>query len=66
MTEETYEMVDAPEKKGSRTLWIILAIVAVILIACCCVVILSAVILGIMSYATADPYFLLTPLISLL
>ena len=65
MTGETYEMVDAPEKKGGRTLWIILAIVAVILIACCCVTIVAAVIIGIMSYPIPELYFHLIPLLSL-
>ena len=66
MAEETYKMTDAPEKKGSRTLWIILAIAAALLIACCCVVILAAIIIGIVGYTTTDPNFLFSPLLSLL
>lgn len=66
MTEETYEMAEASERKGSRTLWIILVIAAVILFVCCCVVILAAIIISIISYTTADPYFLSTPLLHLL
>jgi flagellar basal body-associated protein FliL len=66
MTEETYEMVEASEKKGSRTLWIILAVVAVILICCCCVVILAAIIIGLAGYSTSGPVFLFNSLLSLL
>ena len=64
MTEETYEMVDASEKKGSKTLWIILGIAAVVIICCCCVVILAALIIGITSF-TSDPYYFFSPLLSL-
>jgi len=64
MSEETYEMVDASEKKGSRTLWIILGIAAVIIICCCCLVFLVAIIVGITTFAT-DPYYYFSPLLSL-
>ena len=64
MAEETYEMTDAVEKKGSKTLWIILGIAAVVIICCCCVVILAALIIGIASF-TSDPYYFFNPLLSL-
>jgi len=64
MTEEVYEMADAPEKKGGRTLWIILGIAAVIIICCCCVVILAAIIFGVANFTT-DPYYYFSPLLSL-
>jgi flagellar basal body-associated protein FliL len=64
MSEETYEIADASEKKGSRTLWIILGIAAVIIICCCCVVILAAIIIGITSFTT-DSYYYFNPLLSL-
>jgi len=65
MTEETYEMADTSEKKGSKTLWIILGIAAVVIICCCCVVILAALIIGITSFTT-DPYYFFSPLLGLI
>ncbi|MFW5713897.1 MAG: hypothetical protein ACOCYU_04425 [Brevefilum sp.] len=64
MTEETYEVAESTEKKGSQTLWIILGIAAVILICCCCVVVLGAMVAGIISFS-ADPFRYFSPLLSL-
>lgn len=65
MTEETYETVDASEKKGNSTLWIILGIVAVVLFCCCCIVILSAMIIGMANFTT-DTYRYFSPLLSMI
>ena len=65
MTEETYEMADTSEKKGNKTLWIILGIAAVVIICCCCVVILAAIIVGLASFTT-EPYYFFNPLLNLI
>ena len=65
MTEEYYETADTSEKKGNRTLWIILGIAAVVIICCCCVVILAAIIVGLASFTT-EPYYFFNPLLNLI
>ena len=43
MSNDYYEVLDAPEqKKNNRTWWIILVVIAVVLLCCCCIVVLIA------------------------
>jgi uncharacterized membrane protein len=51
MSDEMYEIPDAPEsfgappeKKSNKTLWIILAVVAVVLLCCCCIVVIGLIV----------------------
>ncbi len=65
MTEETYQMADASDKKKNPILWIILGILAVIVICCCCLIIMGAMIFGIVNL-TAESNFYFSPLLGLI
>ncbi len=69
MSDEMYEIPDAPEsfgampeKNNKKTLWIILAIVAAVLLCCCCIAAIGAIIF--FTGSGADSLYQLPMLIS--
>lgn len=65
MLEDKYnEMIDPEDKKGHRSLWILLAVVAALVLCSYCVLTLSAIIASVIAYSS-DLYYDIAPWLSL-